>query len=83
MHMRSTLNFPLFVCKYQVDVDKSILLVNTVVNESLQNTLFLFSCMLDELKLLSAALGVRLSIMEVDLPCPLRLFTMGFYFLLW
>jgi hypothetical protein len=59
MHMISILDFPLFLCKYQVDVDKSILFVNTVVNESLQNTLFLFSCMLDELKLLSAALGVR------------------------
>jgi hypothetical protein len=33
MHMRSILNFPLLLCKYQVDVDKCILLVNTVVNE--------------------------------------------------
>jgi hypothetical protein len=63
MHM----NFPLFLCKYQVDVDKSILLVSAVVNESLENTIYHddenllqeVACMLDELKLLSAALGVR------------------------
>jgi hypothetical protein len=50
-----------------VDVDKSIHLVSTVVNESLQNTIYHgdenllqeVACMLDELKLLSAALGVR------------------------
>jgi len=67
MHIRSILIFPLFLCKYQVDVDKSILLVNTVVNESLQNTIYHddeillqeIASMLDELKLLSAALGVR------------------------
>lgn len=67
MHIRSILNFPLFLCNYQVDVDKSILLVNTVVNESLQNTIYHddeillqeIASMLDELKLLSAALGVR------------------------
>jgi hypothetical protein len=67
MHIRSILIFHLFLCKYQVDVDKSILLVNTVVNESLQNTIYHddeillqeIASMLDELKLLSAALGVR------------------------
>jgi hypothetical protein len=61
------LNFPLFLCKYQVDVDKSIHLVSTVMNESLQNTIYHgdenllqeVACMLDELKLLSVALGVR------------------------
>jgi len=67
MHMRSILNFLLFMCKYQVDVDKSVLLLNNVVNESRQNTIYHddenllqeVACMLDELKLLSAALGVR------------------------
>jgi hypothetical protein len=67
MHIRSILIFHLFLCKYQVDVDKSILLVNTAVNESLQNTIYHddeillqeIASMLDELKLLSAALGVR------------------------
>jgi hypothetical protein len=50
-----------------VDVDKSILLLNYVVNESRQNTIYHddenllqeVACMLDELKQLSAALGVR------------------------
>jgi hypothetical protein len=50
-----------------VGVDKSILLVSTVVNESLQNTVYHdgenllqeVACILDELKLLSAALDVR------------------------
>jgi hypothetical protein len=67
MFMRSILNFLLFMCKYQVDVDKSVLLLNNVVNESRQNTIYHddenllqeVACMLDELKLLSAALGVR------------------------
>ncbi len=48
-------------------MDKSIHLVSTVVNESLQNTIYHgdenllqeVACMLDELKQLSAALGVR------------------------
>ena len=61
--MRSALNFLIFLCKYQVDVDKCILLVST----GLQNTIYHdnesllqeVGCMLDELKLLSAALGVR------------------------
>jgi hypothetical protein len=46
-------------------VDKSIHLVSTVLNESLQNTIYHgdenllleVACMLDELKLLSVALG--------------------------
>jgi hypothetical protein len=65
MHMRSILNFPLFLCKFQVNVDKSIHLV-TALNESLQNTHFHdesllheVAGMLDELKLFSAALDVR------------------------
>jgi hypothetical protein len=65
--MRSILNFPLFLCNYQVDVDKSIHLASTVMSESLQNTsyhedenlLHEVASMLDELKLLSAALDVR------------------------
>ena len=53
----------IFLCKYQVDVDKSILLVSTGLQNTIyhddENLLQEIACMLGELKQLSTALGVR------------------------